>query len=145
MEAVICIFSTKKEAQSTRKGPKGCKGHILVKFFFHSNLSTLLNVDQNSIQDQSKQKQREPKQTLLGGRIQTFKKTSTLLRLLHICGSPTAMVIFLGAGARNIGGARAHPGPPLATPLDLITVEDCVQLDIRTMCVERGHRASALL
>ena len=29
------------------------------------------------------------------------------------------MVIFLGAGARNIGGARAHPGPPLTTPLEL--------------------------
>ena len=26
-------------------------------------------------------------------------------------------MVFFGVGARNIGGARAHPGPPLATPL----------------------------
>ena len=37
-------------------------------------------------------------------------------KLAQICGSPTA-IIFFGAGARNIGGARAHPGPPLTTPL----------------------------
>ena len=61
------------------------------------------------MQIQSKQKQ-----TSLGGRFQTSKKDIFAQAYLQIAFGDG---LFLGAWSQNIGGARAHPGPPLATPL----------------------------
>ena len=60
----------------------------------------------------------------MAGDFKLLKMTS-LLRLLLICGSPSAMVYFFWAWSQNIGGARAHPGPPLATPLVVMANQIC--------------------
>ena len=114
MEAVICIFSTKKEAQSTRKGRKGCKVHFLVKFFFTQICRLcwiLIKIKFRINQNKNKESRNKP---CLAGEFKPLKniniaQASTYLRIAYSDGN-----FSWGWGQKYWGG----PGPPWPPPRD---------------------------